>query len=384
MIYLDNAATYHPKSPRIAGAISNYLETVIASPGRSSHKLSRQADEILNSARLRAQTLFSADSFEKFHFCANATHGLNFIIQGLLQDGDHVVTTSLEHNSVLRPLKKMMVERKVQVDIVPCNAYGEIDPLEVLKGIRANTKLVVLNHASNVVGTVLDLQPIIEWCADHGILTLVDASQTAGFIPLNLQRTPIDFLVATGHKALRGPSGTALIYTRTIDKLKPVVVGGTGGNSLSLHHPQNMQTILEAGTPNYLGIAGLGAALSDVIENPVDSEAELRLARYLAYRLNSIGGVTTYGPRNWNSRVPIVSFNLSEFTPQSALAILDDDFQIAVRAGLHCAPIAHQMIGTAPNGTVRASLSHASTLQEIDALVCAVADMAHSVARIAR
>ena len=378
MIYLDNAATYNPKSARIAPAIAEYLNEVVASPGRGSHRLARRADEVLHSTRLKAQQLFSAARAEQFHFCANATQGLNFIIQGVLEEGDHVVTTAIEHNSTLRPLKKMALERNVQVDIVPCNRYGVVDPLEIIKAIKPETKLVVMNHASNVLGTVLQIQPVIDFCHTQNVLTLVDASQTAGLMAIDLNLTPIDFMVATGHKALRGPSGTGLIFTRSIEHLKPTLVGGTGGNSISLHHPQNMQMIFEAGTPNYLGIAGLNGALSDVIENPIDLGRELDLAKHLENGLAAVDGGIVFGSPSWSQRVPIVSFNLKGFSPQEVLARLDDDFDIAVRAGLHCAPIVHQMIGTAPHGTVRASLSHATTQSEINALISAVSEIAAS------
>lgn len=376
MIYLDNAATYHPKSSRIPSAIASYLADVVSSPGRGGHRQAIKAEEILDSTRIKAQRLFSAPSSEQFHFCANATHGLNFIIQGLLETGNRVLTTALEHNSTLRPLKKMAQERQVEVDIVPCGRDGAIDPSDVIRAIRPHTQLVVLNHASNVIGTILDLEPIVKFCANHDILTLIDASQTAGLLPINLSDLPIDFLVTTGHKALRGPSGTGLIFSRSIGRLKPTLVGGTGGNSLSLFHPQNSHSIFEAGTPNYLGIAGLNAALEEILETPSCLSAEINLARFLSNHLRDIEGVTVYGPQVWTSRVPIVSFNIKALSPQFVLGVLDDDHDIIVRAGLHCAPLAHQMIGTAPGGTVRASLSHATTSADIEALIQAVSAMA--------
>ena len=379
MIYLDNAATYHPKSPAIASAVAAYLREVIASPGRGGHKLSKNADEILDSTRENARKLFSAPSAHQFHFCTNATQGLNFIIQGVLETGDRVVTTALEHNSTLRPLKKMSLERQVDIKIIPCDTEGVVDPYEVIRAIRPGTKLVVLNHASNVVGTVLELEPIVQYCAKNGVLTLVDASQTAGLLPINLTDLPIDYLVATGHKVLRGPSGTGLIFTRSIERIKPTLVGGTGGNSLSLFHPQNSHSIFEAGTPNYLGIAGLNAALAEILTAPPDLLSELELARNLSLRLHEIEGVTVYGPQLWTSRVPIVSFNLQNTSPQVMLGILDDEYDIQVRAGLQCAPLVHHMIGTAPGGTVRASLSHVSTPREIEALVLAVTRIAEAM-----
>ena len=377
MIYLDNASTYHPKSSRIAGAIQDYLTKTVSSPGRGGHKQAKLAADILMKSKQLACDFFNGVDPQKFHFCPNATSGLNLVIQGFLKNGDRVVTTVLEHNSVLRPLKKLSEEKNIQVELVPCDKSGEIDPNDVIKHIKSGTRLVILNHASNVVGTVLDIKPILKYCQMKQIATLVDTSQTAGVIDIDLAEMPMDFMVATGHKALGGPSGTGIIYAKRIDQLTPVLVGGTGGNSLSIWHPQNSDTIIEAGTPNYLGIAALGAAIEELIEMKEirKSAKEINLLRYFVESFKNDPDILFYGPQNWQQQVPILSFNIRGMTPQEVMARLDDEYDIIVRAGIQCAPFAHQMLGTAPYGTVRISLSHATTQSEIEKLISAVKNL---------
>ncbi|MES2769134.1 MAG: aminotransferase class V-fold PLP-dependent enzyme [Bdellovibrionota bacterium] len=364
MIYFDNASTYHPKSPKIPEAISQYLNQIIASPGRGGHSHGQMAGRLQEETKEVLRGLFNAERTDQFHFCANATHGLNFIIQSLIGRGDHVVTSALEHNSVLRPLKKMSHDRQAEITIVPASSEGRVDPENIISSTRPNTKLVVLNHASNVLGTVLPLEKILRFCKDKGISTLVDTSQTAGKIKIDLQKLPMDFMVATGHKALRGPSGIGVIYTRRIDLLSPLIVGGTGGNSLSLWHPENPQHIFEAGTPNYLGIAALKASLEDFDIEYADLPKELEIINYIQKELRKINGVTLYGCSSLENRIPIVSFNINGLSSQKALAIYDETYGIMLRAGLHCAPIAHQMIASLPHGALRLSLGHANTMDE--------------------
>jgi cysteine desulfurase family protein len=378
MIYLDNAATYYPKAKNIPDAISSYLCEVVSSPGRGGHSQGAKAAQLLEDTRKLLCRHFNGRDPSQFHFIYNATHGLNCVIQGLLATGDHVVTTALEHNSVLRPIRKMCEERGVKADIVPSNPFGQINPQDVIQAIRPETRLVVLNHASNVFGTVLDLKPILMTCARLGVRTLIDASQSAGLLDIDLQTLPLDFLVATGHKALRGPSGTGFLFAKNTHELSCLMVGGTGGNSLSLWQPQNQHALFESGTPNYLGIAGFKVALEELAENPADLASELELAKYIDSNLRNTNGVDVYGPDFRDSRIPLLSFNIAGWSPQETLAFLDDEFGIIVRAGLHCAPIAHLMAGTLPGGTVRISLSHTNTKAEATTLLKAVERMAHA------
>lgn len=376
MIYFDNAATYHPKARRIPAAVADYLSEVVASPGRGGHSQGARAAQLVEDTRRLLCRYFNGRDSSQFHFVYNATHGLNCVIQGLLKSGDHAVTTALEHNSVLRPIRKMCDERGVKVDIIPSNPLGQIDPQDIIRALRPDTRLVVMNHASNVFGTILDVKPVLTACAERGIRTLIDASQSAGLYKIDLQAWPVDFLVATGHKALRAPSGTGILFAKNIGGISSIMVGGTGGNSLSLWHPQNHHAIFEAGTPNYLGIAGLKAALEELVENPANLQEEIKIAAFMDAKLRALQGVKVYGPDFNCARIPLFSFNIAGWTPQEALAILDERYGIIVRAGLHCAPIAHLMSKTLPEGTVRVSLSHANTQVEAEVLVEAVEQMA--------
>lgn len=386
MIYFDNAATSNSKSEKIPEAVSEYLKQIVCSPGRGSHRYGQLAAEKLETGRSLLKELFHAEHPKQFHFCFNATHGLNLVIQGVLQYGDHVVTTALEHNSVLRPLRKMSEEKNIAVTIVPSNKYGALDPQKIIDSIRPNTRLVVLNHASNVFGTVLQLKPILEHCLKHGVKTLVDASQTAGLIEIDLSDLPATYMVATGHKALNGPSGTGIIYARTTDAINPLLVGGTGGNSASMWHPQNNESIFEAGTPNFLGIAGLISALAELRHKSLSRRrdefaTELQLAKELYFRLKNTKHISVYGDDSgWNeienpTRLPLFIFNIQHMTPQQAVHILDDNYDIILRGGLHCAPIAHMMAGTLPNGALRISLGPRNTSEEVDQFLEAIKEI---------
>lgn len=381
MIYFDNAATSQAKCANIPTAIANYLQEVVASPGRGSHRYGQRAAEIIESTKQLLCRIFNGDAAEQFHFCHNATHGLNLVIQGLTNPGDHIVTTALEHNSVLRPLRKMSDEKHAKVTIVPSSSHGVIDPQQVIDAIQPHTKLVVLNHASNVFGTILDILPILSHCQKNNIKTLVDASQTAGLLKINLQEMPATFLVATGHKALNGPSGTGFIFARSTDSISSLLVGGTGGNSASLWHPQNHSSIFEAGTPNYLGVAGLKAALHEHQEISLESRQEnlakeLLLTHHIFSQLSACEDIKVYGQWREDKQIPLFIFNFKNMSPQQALHILDERYDIVLRAGLHCAPIAHMMACTLPHGALRVSLGPQNNWSEAKHFLEAIYELA--------
>ncbi|MGB9871458.1 MAG: aminotransferase class V-fold PLP-dependent enzyme [Anaerolineae bacterium] len=381
MIYLDNAATSWPKPPGVLAAMARFLTEVGANPGRSGHRLSVEAGRIVYAAREAVAELFHAPDPLRVVFGMNATEGLNLALRGLLRPGDHVVTSSMEHNSVMRPLRALEREG-VEVTVVPCSAEGFLDPQAVLSALRPNTRLVVLNHASNVTGTILPVAEVGRALQQmNGPLLVVDAAQSGGAVPIDMQADGMDLLAFTGHKSLYGPTGTGglIIGERVpLEEFRPLIRGGTGSRSEHEEQPDFLPDMCESGTPNAVGLAGLEAGVRWVLERGVEviRAHEMELTQRLLDGLREIPGVTVYGPTDARRRTAVVSFNIAGMEPSEVGMRLDEEYGIMCRVGLHCAPAAHRTIGTFPSGTVRFALGAFSTREEVDAALWAVARLA--------
>ena len=376
MIYLDSAATSFLKPPQVEQAVCRAFHR-IGNAGRGAHDPTLQASRTVYRTREKLSELFHAEQPACIAFSSNATQALNTAVEGLIQPGDHVITTVCEHNSVLRPLVRK--ERGgVPLSIVTADETGVVNPASLAEQIRENTRAVVIQHASNVTGNVNDLTRISEIAHRAGALLIVDAAQTAGAIPIDVQAMGIDVLCFTGHKSLLGPQGTGGLYVREGLSVAPFAVGGSGVHSFSPEHPTDMPTALEAGTLNGHGIAGLEAALDFILETGVETihSRETALMNRFLCGVREIPSVKLYGAVDAEERVPIVTLNLGELDAAVVSDILWEDYQICVRAGAHCAPLIHRHFGTERQGAVRFSFSYWNTEAEIDCAVQALRELA--------
>ena len=399
-IYLDNAATSFPKPPQVQEAMMHYMEAVGANPGRGGHQLSIEASRIVQNTREKIASLFNIDDPTRIVFTLNVTESLNTIFYGFLNSGDHVITTAMEHNSVMRPLKHLEDKGMIKLSVAPCDHKGFLD-VSALQGlIEKNTTLVVLNHASNVCGTIQDIGSVKSVIGD--IPLLVDAAQTAGCYPIDVKSEQIDFLAFTGHKGLLGPQGTGGFYMREGLLVRPLKLGGTGSISEKLTQPDFMPDAFESGTQNNVGLAGLGAAVEFILNEGVETirEHEQKLTDRLLKSLYDVQGLTIYGPLKAELQTATLSFSFDSILPSEddpgftgcgainlawmeegvsineAGELLDVENDILVRVGLHCAPVAHQTLGTYPDGTVRASLGYFNTAEDIEYAAAAIRKIA--------
>jgi cysteine desulfurase family protein len=383
MIYLDNAATSFPKPPEVIDAVAGYMRDVGASPGRSAHQLAVQAARILLDAREAVAQVLGASDARHVVFTANATEALNVALSGVLRQGDHVVLTSMEHNAIMRPLRYLRETRDVTMTVVPGDTAGRVDPGAVRAAVTPRTRLVIANYASNVVGTLQRVAEIRE-AVGRDVLLLTDAAQAAGAVPLDVTRDGIDLLAFTGHKALLGPPGTGGLYIRpgVEGKLAPLIRGGTGSESESDEMPSFLPDRFESGTRNGPGLAGLGAAARFLLKRGVANirAHEVELTARLLEGLRHVSGVTCYGPADPDLRLATVPITIAGLPPAEAAHELDRRFGICVRSGLHCAPQAHRTIGTFPSGALRLALGWASTADDVDAAISAVAELAGKAA----
>ncbi len=380
MIYLDNAATSWPKPPEVARAMTHYLEEVGANPGRSGHRLSIEAARIVYDAREAVAGLLGAPDPLRVVWTSNVTEALNMALVGALRPGDHVITSSVEHNSMMRPLRAL-VREGVELTVLPCSSQGALDPAMVELAIQPNTVLIALNHASNVVGTLLPVAEIGRIARRHGLLLLVDTAQTAGAYPIDMQADHIDLLAFTGHKSLLGPMGTGgLIIGERVDlaRWRLLKRGGTGSRSEQEEQPSFLPDMGESGTPNAVGIAGLLAGVRHIAQRGVAAirAHEVALAERLIEGLLAIPGLTVYGRLAAAEQSATVSFNIPGMEPSEVGLRLDEEHDIMCRVGLHCAPAAHRTIGTFPVGTVRFGLGAFSTLADVDGALGAVRRLA--------
>ena len=365
-MYLDNAATSYPKPEKVFKAVLHAMRDVGASPGRGGYRRSLEAGRILFQAREAAADLFSVSDSSRIIFTHNATESLNMALQGTLAAGDHVITTTMDHNSMLRPLYALR-NRGVELTIVTAGPDGVISVGDVRRALKPNTRMIAVSHVSNVCGSIQPIMQLAELCRETGALFLVDAAQSAGYLPIDVEKTAIDLLAVPGHKGLLGPSGAGLLYVAHHVHLRHVIYGGTGSHSTAEEQPQVVPDGFEAGTRNLPGIAGLHAGIEFIREYGITAlhQHGQALLKQADQALRDIPGITIYGPANPFERCSVLSFTASGVDSALLAIELDHGFDIEVRAGLHCAPLAHRTLGTLPGGTVRLSPGWATTSEEI-------------------
>jgi cysteine desulfurase family protein len=375
MIYLDNAATTFPKPREVLDEMIESYCNLGASPGRGSYDLATEAEERVMGVRRQLCQFFGGTDPERVIFSYNATDALNTLIQGLITRGSSVVSSRLEHNSVLRPLHHFSEQGIIHLDLVSFGPEGFIDPKTVADAIRPDTSFVMLTHASNVLGTIQPVEQVATICKERGVPLVLDVTQTAGLIPIHMEAWGVSAVAFTGHKSLLGPTGIGgLVLSPALD-VKTTRFGGTGRDSYSLVHTQTYPHRLEAGTINIAGVFGLSAGLHYISREGMEKicSRELGLAKRLRDGLNSIKGVRVHTPNSRDRHVPIILCNVDGMDPEDLSVILDGDFGIATRAGLHCAPLVHQDLGTSPQGGVRFSLGPFNTDEEMDKVLDAMA-----------
>lgn len=365
-IYLDNAATSWPKPEAVYQAVDRFMRQVGATPGRGGHRREEEAQRIADEARAVLADLFRAPEPQGVVFAMNATQGINLALKGLLRPGDHVVTSSIEHNAMWRPLKALE-RRGVELTAVACEPDGTLDPAKVEAALQPNTRLVAVLHASNVLGTILPIAEIGAICRRYGILFLVDAAQTAGAVPIDMEAMNIDLLAFAGHKGLHGPHGTGGLVVRPGIELETWIEGGSGILSRPETMPEELPARLEAGTQNAAGIAGLLAGVRFVLEQGVDRirAHEMEMTGLLIEGFRAIPDLTILGPDDLGQRTAVVSVTVEGYFPDQLAAVLDKVFGVATRAGLHCAPQAHRTAGTLECGALRFSPGYFTTAEEI-------------------
>ena len=377
--YLNNAATSFPKPAAVVRAVRQAMLLASGSPGRAGYGESLAEREIFETRQALAILLGVADP-SRLIFTKNATEALNLALRGALRPGDHVVTTSMEHNSVARPLSYLQ-RHGISFTRVMCAPDGTLDPAEIEKAVQPNTRLIAAVHASNVCGTILPVRDLARIARDRGLLLLVDAAQTVGTIPVNLDQLGADFVAFSGHKGLLGPQGTGALYVRNPAPLEPLIFGGTGSRSDSPSQPDFLPDKFESGTSNMPGLAGLGAGVRFLYRKGVANilKRETGMTRMLLEGLAQLPQVTVYGPRDVSLRVGVVSLNIGDLDPGQAALRLENEFGIVTRSGLHCAPWAHETIGTLQRGTLRFSLGWATTTADAARALHAL----HEIARTA-
>ena len=379
MIYFDNAATSWPKPPCVMEAMNRYMENVGASPGRSGHRLSVEAGRTVYYARENVANLFNLEDPMRVVFGANATDALNLGIRGILRRGDHVVTSSMEHNAVMRPLRDLE-KQGIEIEVVQCNTEGFLDPSDVQESLRPDTRLIVMNHGSNVVGSLAPIREIGGIARDSGTVFLIDCAQTAGCVPIDMKRDNIDLLGFTGHKGLMGPQGTgglAISENIDIEGLRRLRSGGTGSRSEFETHPDFLPDKYESGTMNAVGLAGLAAGVEYVIKETVERihEKNMKLTGRFIDKARNIHGLTLYGGSDEKRQTSTLSFTINGMSHSQIGFLLDEEYDIMCRVGLHCAPAAHKTIGTFPHGAVRFGMGYFNRSEEVDLAVDALEEL---------
>ena len=377
MIYLDNAATTMMKPPCVVRAVTEAL-TSLGNASRGAHEGALNSNRLLYRTRKKLADFFGCPRSEQVVFTNNSTEALNIAICGTVHRGEHVITTVLEHNSVLRPLYRLERERGVQLSLVQADRLGRIDCSDFERLIQPNTRAIVCTHASNLTGNVLDIDRIGKIAAARGLLFIVDASQTAGATPIHMAKSGISLLCFTGHKSMMGPQGTGGLCINGDVEVDPFKVGGTGVQSYLTEQPREYPTRLEAGTLNGHGIAGLSAAVDFIAATGMDAirAHEIGLCRRFYEAVAGIPGVRVYGDfSSWN-RCPVVALNVGNVDSAAVCDALACDYGIATRAGAHCAPLMHRALGTEAQGAVRFSFGYFNTTEEVDAAIEAVRDIA--------
>jgi cysteine desulfurase/selenocysteine lyase len=385
IIYLDNAATSFPKPKVVHDTVYNFYMSNGVNPGRTGCDLALEAEEMIYATRRRLSEFFNASLIRdgktkdpnRLVFTLNATMSLNLILNGTIRPGDHIITTALEHNSVIRPINHKLRQGAAATFVRP-DPDGYVDPEEVRKAIRTNTKLAIVNHGSNVIGVLQDLKAIGAVCRQAGVPLAVDTAQTAGVVPIDMAECHISFLSFTGHKSLFGPTGTGGICVADEAEIEGTIYGGTGVRSISPYHLEEYPYRLEAGTLNLAGIAGLSAGLGWIEEKGLHDiyRHEIELLALLQDGLSQVKGVTIWGPKHLRDRVATMSITVANFDPSDIGTFLDVNYGIQTRTGLHCAPLIHDHLGTTPHGSVRFSIGPFNTRSHIEAAVRAIDEIA--------
>jgi len=374
MIYLDNAATTFPKPEIVYKTMDTFYRTLGANPGRSGHKMAMLAEKEIEDTRNDIARLFGIKDPGRFIFTFNATDAINMGIKGLLKSGDHVITTYLEHNAVSRSLYGLEKRKVITITKARNSVEGFIDPDDIKSAIKPNTKLIVISHAPNVLGTIQPIQEIGNIARENNVIFMVDAAQTTCVCEIDVNKSYVDMLAFTGHKGPLGPTGTGGLYVGERLTLEPWREGGTGFEPASLSQPEELPFKLESGTPNTVGIAGLRAGIEYVLSKGINNirTHEQKLINKLINVLKHDNRFVLYGTTDISKKVGILSINIKGYKPAEVGAILDQTFDIAARPGLHCAPFAHQMLGTFPDGTVRISPGLFNTEDDINQLIKAL------------
>lgn len=369
MIYLDHASTSFPKPREVISSIDHFLTTCGISPGKGAHPLAYKAEDLVAKTRQSLSRMIGGDRPDHVVFTNNATHSLNLAIKGYLKNGDHALICSYSHNSVIRPIDRLKRMGIITYDTFQIDQKGDVDLEQFEASIKDHTRLVICNHASNVLGVVAPVAKLIPLCRARGIAFLLDCTQSLGYFPIDLSVIPVDFLVGTGHKTLLGPMGIGFLYIRNPDCLEPLFEGGSSGNhSISPFHPSIVPYKFEAGTINMTGIAGLRGALDyiDRVSYAQIAEKSMALTQYAWDQLSELKEVILYGTEEMSRKVPIISFNIRDMIPSEAAEQYHERYQICLRSGLQCAPLTHKVIGTLPTGTLRISFGHLNSREEID------------------
>lgn len=377
LIYFDNAATTYPKPRAVLEATGRLYADYGVNPGRSGYDLCMVAGEMVHTTRKQLTQFFGGTDPNRLVFAYNASDALNLLLQGVVGEGDHVISTTVEHNSVIRPLNHLARDRGARVAFVPVDGGCRVDPDEIRRRITPDTRLVMVNHGSNVVGTIQPVAEIGRICRDHGVLFAIDAAQTAGVVPIDMAAMHIDVVVFTGHKSLLGPTGIGGLCVGDGVEIRSTRWGGTGVKSAFPYHLEEYPYRLEVGTVNLLGVAGLHFAQEYLAEQGIGKiyHHEMELFALLQHGLQGVDGVTLVGTTRLDHRLPVLAFTVAGMDPADVGTILDVDFGIATRTGLHCAPLIHEQLGTAPRGAVRMSLGPTNTLQQVESAVAAVAEI---------
>ncbi len=362
-VYLDNAATSFPKPDRVVEAVGRVLGSIGASPGRGSHRHARKSMDIVTECRRKSAGILGVGDINRVVFTKNATESINLVLKGWLKPGDRVLFSAMEHNSVVRPLTRL-ASRGVNIEMIPCPG-GALDVRMLRKMLKSKARLVVLVHVSNVNGELMPVEEVAELCAASGSPLLLDAAQSAGIQPIDAEKLGIGMLACSGHKALLGPAGVGILYVRPDLDVLPLMEGGTGSRSEELQQPDFCPDRYESGTPNLPGLAGLSEGIGYILDTGMDRirKHEIELANHIEKELTDISGVRVFVPQKRGSGT--VSFVVDGMNPADTGAVLDQVFDIAVRTGLHCAPLAHRTLGTLPEGTVRVSPGYSTTAENI-------------------
>ncbi|MGL5314164.1 MAG: aminotransferase class V-fold PLP-dependent enzyme [Peptostreptococcaceae bacterium] len=378
-IYLDNASTSYPKPKEVADAMYEFMINNGATSGRGAYKNAMMSDRLVYEARKSVANLFKFNDPKRVIFTSNVTESLNLAINGILRERDHVITSGLEHNAVWRCLKTLERDKKITISKVETDKNGYTNPKDIEKYIKSKTKLIIFNHASNVLGTIQPIREIGKIARQHNIPFLVDAAQTAGAYPIDIEKDNIDLLAFTGHKSLLGPMGTGGLVVNWDGDIQPLKAGGTGGDSAYEYQPDYYPNKLETGTMNVAGVIGLKKAIEFINKEGIDNihKKEKETVKYAIERLEEIENVDVYGPKDSEKIVGVISFNIKDKRAEEVGYELDSKYNIMVRAGLHCAPSAHDLIGTKTVGAVRIGIGYFNEKEHVDELISAIKEIAN-------